>query len=197
MVMRCYKPTNRQVQSSKAGQKLVFSPKQIETFRQIAQETRQSGLSARTGELAYASSGVLALFSGSSGTGKTMAAEMLARELRTSLYRVLLNQVVSQYIGETEKNLTRVFETAQKKGWILFFDEADALFGKRGEVKDSHDRYANVETNYLLAKVENYRGLVILASNRKADIDPKVICRVKYLLEFSPPIPSPLSQPRR
>ena len=126
-----------------------------------------------------------------------MAAEMIARELRTSLYRVNLNQVVSTYIGETEKNLSRVFETARKKGAVLLFDEADALLGKRSEVKDSHDRYANVEVSYLLAKIEAYRGLVILTSNRKVDLDPKVVCHVKYQFEFSPPVPSPLFQPRR
>ena len=126
-----------------------------------------------------------------------MAAEVIARELRTSLYRVNLNNVVSKYIGETEKNLSRIFEDAQKKGWILFFDEADALFGKRSEVKDSHDRYANVEVSYLLSKIEAYRGLVILNSNRKDEIDPAIMCRVEYLIEFSPPIPSPYIQPRR
>jgi SpoVK/Ycf46/Vps4 family AAA+-type ATPase len=125
-----------------------------------------------------------------------MAAEAIARELRTSLYRVNLNQVVSKYIGETEKNLTRVFEAAQKKRAVLLFDEADALLGKRSDVKDSHDRYANIEVNYLLSKVEAYRGLVILTSNLKVDLDPKILCRVKYLLEFSPPLPSPRIQPR-
>ena len=194
--MRCVKPAQKRVQGNKVGSKLIFSLKQIETFRQMAQEARQSGLSARTGKLASSSSGVLALFSGLSGTGKTMAAEVIARELRTSLYRVNLNQVVSKYIGETEKNLARVFEVAQKKGAVLLFDEADALLGKRSEVKDSHDRYANIEVSYLLNKVEAYRGLIILTSNRKVDWDPKILCRVKYLLEFSPPLPSPRVQPR-
>ena len=143
------------------------------------------------------SSSVLAVFSGSSGTGKTMAAEMIARELGTSLYRVSLNKVVSKYIGETEKNLSRIFGDAQKKGWVLFFDEADALFGKRSAVNGSHDRYANQEVSYLLAKIEAYRGLVILTANRKVEIDPSIVCRVTYLLEFSPPIPSPRVQPRR
>ncbi len=126
-----------------------------------------------------------------------MAAEVVARELRTNLFRVNLNQIVSQYIGETEKNLTRVFETAQKKSAVLLFDEADALFGKRSEVKDSHDRYANIEVSYLLSKIEAYRGLVILTTNRKVDIDPSVMCRVKYLLEFSPPLPTPRFQHRQ
>ena len=164
----------------------------------MAWETRQVVRSAGTRKLgASSSSGLVAWFAGPSGTGKTMAAEAIARELRTGLYRVKLNQVVSKYIGETEKNLSRIFEVAQRKGAILFFDEADALLGKRSQIKDAHDRYANIETNYLLAKVEAYRGLVILTSNRKVDLDPKIMCRVKYLLEFSPPIPSPLSQSRR
>ncbi len=197
MAKRCFKLTHRQVRSSRSGSKLSFSSKQTEMFRQIAQKTRQSELSGRIGKLAFASSGVLVLFSGSGGTGKIMAAEVIARELRTSLYRVNLNQVVSKYIGETEKNLARVFEAAQKNGAVLLLDEADALLGKRSEVKDSHDRYANIEVSYLLSKVEAYRGLVILTSNRKVDLDPNVMCRVKYLLEFSPPIPSPLFQPRR
>lgn len=93
--------------------------------------------------------------------------------------------------------MARVFETAQRKEGVLFFDEADALLGKRSGVKDSHDRYANIEVGYLLNKVEAYRGLIILTSNRKEDLDPKIVCRVKYLLEFFPPIPSPLSQSRR
>ena len=197
MTTRCFKPTHRQVQSRGSGSKLSFSSKHAEMFRQIAQNTRQAGLSGRTGKFASSPSGVLALFPGSSGTEKTMAAELIARELRTSLYRVNLNQVASKYIGETEKNLARVFEAAQKKDVVLLFNEADALFGKRSQVKDAHDRYANIETNYLLAKVEAYPGLVILTTNRQVNLNPKISCRVKYLREFSPPIPSPLSQPRR
>ncbi len=197
VVMRCFKKTKEHVDGHKAGSKLVFSSRHIETFRQMAQETRQSGLTGRTGKLASSSSSVLALFSGSSGTGKTMAAEVIARELGTRVVLLNLKHLASKYIGETEKNLGRVFETAQEKGAVLLFDEADALFGKRSEVKDGHDRYANVEVNYLLAKIEAYRGLVILSSNRKGALDPKIACRVKYLLEFSPPIPSSRVQPRR
>lgn len=196
MPMPCTEPVSQKFQSKRSGARISFSLKQAEMFRRIAREARQSVLSARNGKLASSSLGVLALFSGLSGTGKTMAAEAIARELRTSLYRVNLNQVVSKYIGETEKNLTRVFEAAQKKRAVLLFDEADALLGKRSDVKDSHDRYANIEVNYLLSKVEAYRGLVILTSNRKVDWDPKILCRVKYLLEFSPPLPSPRIQPR-
>ena len=102
--------------------------------------------------------GISALFAGASGTGKTMAAEVLANELKLDLYRIDLSAVVNKYIGETEKNLRRVFDAAEDGGAILFFDEADALFGKRSEVKDSHDRYANIEINYLLQRMESYRG---------------------------------------
>lgn len=197
MAIPCTEPVSQNFQSRRSGSRISFSSKQAEMFRRIAWGTRQRVLSAGTRKLASSSfSGIVALFSGSSGTGKTMAAEVIARELRTSLYRVNLNQVVSKYIGETEKNLARVFESAQKKGAVLLFDEADALFGKRSEVKDSHDRYANIEVNYLLAKMDAYHGLVILSSNHKIAIDPTVMCRVKYLLEFSPPIPSPRVQPR-
>ena len=109
--------------------------------------------------------GISALFAGESGTGKTMAAEVIANDLRLNLYRIDLSQVVNKYIGETEKNLRRLFDAAEDGGAILFFDEADALFGKRSEVKDSHDRYANIEINYLLQRMESYRGLAILATN--------------------------------
>src|SRR5918999_530797 len=105
--------------------------------------------------------GMGALFAGPSGTGKTMAAEVLARELELDLYRIDLSSVVSKYIGETEKNLRRVFDAAEEGGAILLFDEADALFGKRSEVKDSHDRYANIEVSYLLQRMDSYRGLAI------------------------------------
>ena len=112
--------------------------------------------------------GISALFSGPSGTGKTMAAEILANHLQLDLYRIDLAGVVSKYIGETEKNLRNVFDAAEQSGAILFFDEADALFGKRSEVRDSHDRYANIEVNYLLQRMEDYRGLAILCTNRRS-----------------------------
>ena len=118
--------------------------------------------------------GISALFAGESGTGKTMAAEVIANELRLDLYRIDLSAVVSKYIGETEKNLRRLFDAAEDGGAILFFDEADALFGKRSEVKDSHDRYANIEINYLLQRMEAYRGLAILATNMKSALDARL-----------------------
>jgi hypothetical protein len=128
--------------------------------------------------------GISALFAGSSGTGKTMAAEVLANALSLDLYRIDLSSVVSKYIGETEKNLRRVFDAAEEGGAILFFDEADALFGKRSEVKDSHDRYANIEINYLLQRMESYRGLAVLATNRKGDLDPAFLRRVRFVINF-------------
>ncbi|WP_036349743.1 ATP-binding protein [Microvirga sp. BSC39] len=128
--------------------------------------------------------GVTALFAGSSGTGKTMAAEVLANDLRLDLYRVDLSQVVSKYIGETEKNLRRIFEAAEQSGAILLFDEADALFGKRSEVKDSHDRYANVEVSYLLQRMEAYRGLAILTTNLKSSLDSAFMRRLRFVIDF-------------
>ncbi len=133
--------------------------------------------------------GISALFAGESGTGKTMAAEVIANELRLNLYRIDLSAVVSKYIGETEKNLRRVFDAAEDGGVILFFDEADALFGKRSEVKDSHDRYANIEINYLLQRMEAYRGLAILATNMKSALDQAFVRRLRFIVNF--PFPGP------
>jgi ATPase family protein associated with various cellular activities (AAA)/winged helix domain-containing protein len=133
--------------------------------------------------------GISALFSGDAGTGKTMAAEVIANHLRLNLYRIDLSAVVSKYIGETEKNLRRLFDAAEDGGAILFFDEADALFGKRSEVKDSHDRYANIEINYLLQRMEAYRGLAILATNMKSSLDPAFMRRLRFVVNFPfPPI---------
>jgi hypothetical protein len=128
--------------------------------------------------------GISALFSGDSGTGKTMAAEVIANELRLNLYRIDLSAVISKYIGETEKNLRRLFDAAENGGAILFFDEADALFGKRSEVKDSHDRYANIEINYLLQRMEAYRGLAILATNMKSALDTAFLRRLRFIVRF-------------
>ncbi len=128
--------------------------------------------------------GVNALFAGDSGTGKTMAAEVIANELRLDLFRIDLSAVVSKYIGETEKNLRKLFDAAEDSGAILFFDEADALFGKRSEVKDSHDRYANIEINYLLQRMEGYRGLAILATNMKSALDKAFVRRLRFIVDF-------------
>ena len=128
--------------------------------------------------------GINALFAGDSGTGKSMAAEVIANDLGLDLYRIDLSAVVSKYIGETEKNLRRLFDTAEDSGAILFFDEADSLFGKRSEVKDSHDRYANIEINYLLQRMESYRGLAILASNMKSALDKAFVRRLRFIVDF-------------
>jgi AAA+ superfamily predicted ATPase len=131
--------------------------------------------------------GLTMLFSGQPGTGKTMAAQVLARELALDLYRVDLSRVVDKYVGETEKNLARLFDEAQAAGAILFFDEADALFGKRSEVKDAHDRYANLEIGYLLQRMEEYEGVTILASNRARDMDEAFTRRFHFLIDFPMP----------
>jgi SpoVK/Ycf46/Vps4 family AAA+-type ATPase len=124
------------------------------------------------------------LFAGPSGTGKTMAAEILAHELGLDLYKIDLSTVVSKYIGETEKNLSRIFAEAETSNAILFFDEADALFGKRSEVRDSHDRYANIEVNYLLQRIEEYEGVIILASNLRKNMDEAFVRRIYATIEF-------------
>ena len=128
--------------------------------------------------------GISALFFGESGTGKTMAAEVLGNELHLDLYRIDLSSVVSKYIGETEKNLRRVFDAAEDSGAILLFDEADALFGKRSEVTDSHDRYANIEVSYLLQRMEAYRGLAILTTNMKRALDAAFLRRIRFVVQF-------------
>jgi hypothetical protein len=128
--------------------------------------------------------GLIALFTGSSGTGKTMAAELLAHEQGVDLYKVDLSAVVSKYVGETEKNLSKVFAEAEGANAILFFDEADAIFGKRGEVKEAQDRWANMEVNYLLQRVEEYAGVVILASNLRQNLDESFMRRIHVIVEF-------------
>ncbi len=138
---------------------------------------------------AWNESGLAALFAGPPGTGKTMAAEAVALELQLPLYRIDLSQVVNKYIGETEKNLRKLFDAADAADVILFFDEADALFGKRTEVKDAHDRYANLEISYLLERMERFKGLAILATNRKKDLDEAFLRRLRFVIEF--PLPGP------
>jgi SpoVK/Ycf46/Vps4 family AAA+-type ATPase len=138
------------------------------------------------------SRGVTALFSGPPGTGKTMAAEIIAGELGLDLYKIDLSTVVSKYIGETEKNLERIFAEAECSNAILFFDEADALFGKRSEVRDSHDRYANIEISYLLQRMEAYDGVTVLATNLRANLDEAFTRR----LQFSVDLPFPEAEDR-
>ncbi|WP_089104008.1 ATP-binding protein [Streptomyces hyaluromycini] len=168
-------------------QDLVLPATQVRVLRQIAAHVRHRltvwedwGFAARSGR----GLGTAALFSGPSGTGKTLAAEVIAGALRLDLYRIDLSQVVDKYIGETEKNLSRVFDAAEAGGAVLLFDEADALFGKRSEVKDSHDRHANIEVGYLLQRIEAYRGLAVLTTNLKDSLDPAFLRRLRFTVPF-------------
>lgn len=166
---------------------LILPALQKQTLREIAMHVRQRIRVYETWGFAARSArglGISALFAGASGTGKTMTAEVLAHELRLDLYHIDLSQVVSKYIGETEKNLRRVFDAAEEGGAVLLFDEADALFGKRSEVKDSHDRYANIEVSYLLQRMETYRGLAILTTNKKDTLDDAFQRRIRFLMNF-------------
>jgi SpoVK/Ycf46/Vps4 family AAA+-type ATPase len=131
--------------------------------------------------------GVAALFAGPSGTGKTTAAEAVACELGTQLFRIDLSRVVSKYIGETEQHLATAFAEAERSGALLLFDEADALFGRRTEVRDAHDRYANLEVSYLLQRVESFTGLVILSTNRAGNIDDAFLRRLRFVVRFERP----------
>ncbi len=176
---------------------LVLPEQQLRSLREIAMHVRQRSRVYDAWGFADKGSrglGVSALFAGSSGTGKTMAAEVLANELRLDLYRIDLSQVVSKYIGETEKNLRRIFDAAEAGGAILLFDEADALFGKRSEVKDSHDRYANIEVSYLLQRMEAYRGLAILTTNMKSALDSAFLRRIRFIVQF--PFPDAVQRAR-
>jgi len=166
---------------------LVLPAMQRQTLREILVHVRQRATVYETWGFAGKSArglGISALFAGTSGTGKTLAAEVLANELQLDLYRIDLSQVVSKYIGETEKNLRRVFDAAEEGGAVLLFDEADALFGKRSEVKDSHDRYANIEVSYLLQRMETYRGLAILTTNMKNALDNAFLRRIRFMVQF-------------
>lgn len=166
---------------------IVLPQEMMDLLRQIADQVRQrSQVYDAWGfrEKMNRGLGISALFTGDSGTGKTMAAEVIANDLRLHLYRIDLSGVVSKYIGETEKNLRRLFDTAEDGGAILFFDEADALFGKRSLVKDSHDRYANIEINYLLQRMEAYNGLAILATNMKSALDEAFVRRLRFIVNF-------------
>jgi len=177
----------QRVPCSAGWHQLVLPPAQLALLRQIAAQVRQR---VRVyGDWGFEQHharglGISALFHGESGVGKTLACEVLAHELDLDLYRIDLSSVVSKYIGETEKNLRAVFDAAEASGAILLFDEADALFGKRSEVKDSHDRYANIEVSYLLQRMESYRGLAVLTSNQRAALDPAFTRRLRFIVQF-------------
>ncbi len=166
---------------------IVLPPDQLAQLKEIGNQSKYRHIVYGTWgfdrKLSYGK-GLTALFGGPSGTGKTMAAEIIANELKLELYKIDLSQVVSKYIGETEKNLNKIFAEAESSNAILFFDEADAIFGKRSEVKDAHDRYANIEIGYLLQKMEEYEGITILASNLKQNIDDAFVRRMRFIVEF-------------
>jgi len=177
----------QRINSTATWDDLVLPEQQRQILRDITAHVRQRakvyegwGFAGKGGR----GLGISALFAGSSGTGKTMAAEVMANELKLDLYRIDLSAVVSKYIGETEKNLRRIFDAAEAGGAILLFDEADALFGKRTEVKDSHDRHANVEVSYLLQRMEAYQGLAILTTNLKDSLDKAFLRRIRFVIKF-------------
>ena len=171
------------------AEELVLPPKQQALFDDIYQAMKSLTTvhyEWGTGK-AWNECGITVLFAGLPGTGKTMAAEILAAKLEIPMYRIDLSQVVNKYIGETEKNLKRLFDAADISDSLLFFDEADSLFGRRTEVKDAHDRYANLEISYLLERMERFKGLAILATNRKKDLDEAFLRRLRYIIDF--PLP--------
>jgi len=177
----------QRIDSTATWDDLVLSEQQCQTLRDITAHVRQRakvyegwGFAGKGGR----GLGISALFSGSSGTGKTMASEVVANQLQLDLYRIDLSAVVSKYIGETEKNLRRIFDAAEAGGAVLLFDEADALFGKRTQVKDSHDRHANVEVSYLLQRMEAYQGLAILTTNLKDSLDTAFLRRIRFVVKF-------------
>ncbi len=169
---------------------IILPPDDLRTLHDIVEMMRYRPLVLEewgVGERLATTQGISALFAGESGTGKTLAAQVIAAELKLDLYRIDLSRVVSKYIGETEKNLDEIFSEAAGSNVVLFFDEADALFGKRSEVKDAHDRYANIETSFLLQRLETYQGLAILATNLRANMDDAFTRRLNFVTHF--PIP--------
>jgi hypothetical protein len=177
----------QRIDSGATWDELILPEAQRQILREIGSQVRHRAVVYERwgfGRQGSRGLGISAVFAGTSGTGKTMAAEVLGTELRLDLYRIDLSSVVSKYIGETEKNLRRVFDAAEEGGAILLFDEADALFGKRSEVKDSHDRYANIEVSYLLQRMETYRGLAILTTNLKSALDNAFLRRIRFVVQF-------------
>jgi SpoVK/Ycf46/Vps4 family AAA+-type ATPase len=162
--------------------------KKIEAIKNWLKQNANEGVNTTS------KTGCRIFLSGQSNLDKTLTTELLGKEFHKPVYKIDLSKVVSKYIGETEKNLEQIFAKAEDKNWILFFDEATALFGKRSNVKDAHDRYANVEVNYLLQRMEEYSGLAILASNVKGNIDKAFIRRFHFVINF--PVPTPAERLR-
>ena len=166
---------------------IVLPEDEMANLHEIAETVRWRSVVLEewgVGDRLMPNAGVSALFAGPSGTGKTLAAQVIAAELNMDLYKIDLSTVVSKYIGETEKNLERIFSQAHNSNAILFFDEADAIFGKRSEVKDAHDRYANIEVGYLLQRMETYDGVVILATNLRSNLDEAFTRRLQFVVDF-------------
>jgi SpoVK/Ycf46/Vps4 family AAA+-type ATPase len=177
----------RKIQPRYGWQDIVLPGDQMALLREIVatvQGRPQVLEEWGVGRKLASSRGVTILFAGEPGTGKTMGAEIIAAELGLDVYKIDLSTVVSKYIGETEKNLERIFSEAQNSNAILFFDEADAIFGKRSEVKDAHDRYANIEISYLLQRMEMYDGVTILATNLRANLDEAFTRRLHFAVDF-------------
>ena len=167
---------------------LVLHPDTLQQIREIEHwMTHGETLMHKWGMSQRLKPGYRALFYGPPGTGKTLTATLLGKQTGRDVFRVDLSRVVSKYIGETEKNLSRLFDKAENKDWILFFDEADALFGKRTDIRDAHDKYANQEVAYLLQRIETYSGLVILASNQRGNIDDAFLRRFQAAIQFPMP----------
>ncbi|MDP1534541.1 MAG: ATP-binding protein [Rubrivivax sp.] len=163
---------------------LILPEPVVSQLRQIAADVQMHDRGLDEWNIKRGPRGIGVLFAGARSTGKSLAAQVLAHELKRALTRVDLAAVVSQYLGETEKHLEQVFDEAATAGVVLLFDEADALFGRRSEVKDAHDRYANLEVAYLLQRMESHPGLVILTTSRKAALDPAFTRRLRYLVDF-------------
>lgn len=187
----------RHIEKHTPWEQLILPQEQLGQLHEIVNRVRYAHVVQDNwgyGEHMSNSTGISALFAGESGTGKTLSAQTLAGELALPLYKIDLSGVVSKYIGETEKNLHVIFDEAQSNSAILFFDEADALFGKRSEVKDARDRYANIEVAYLLQKIEEYDGIAILATNLRQNLDEAFTRRLDFLIDF--PFPEPIYRRR-
>jgi SpoVK/Ycf46/Vps4 family AAA+-type ATPase len=180
--------TAARIQPSRTWDDLVLDDERSSQVREIAIRARHRDVVfGGWGFDPKPSSGIVALFAGPSGTGKTLAAEIIAGDLGVDLYKIDLANLVSKYIGETEKNLARIFETAEASNVVLFFDEADALLGKRSDVSDAHDRYANIEVAYLLQRLERYEGVAVMATNLVRNIDDAFLRRLHVIVEFPMP----------
>jgi len=174
------RPMHRVLKPRSHWNQLALPPEQLDLLHQVADQVRHRQEAGET-------KGIAVLLAGPPGTGKTTAAKAIAGALQRDLFHVDLSAVVSHYIDETEKHLDQVFAAAEASGAVLFFDEADALFGKRTEVKDSHDRYANLEAAHLLQQIEASSGLTLLATNHKQALDPAFLRRLRFIIDFPPP----------